>query len=246
MIVRALYSGADLYLLTPSNDLDALNQFSHIELLAIVPSQVPSLLKLTDISLIKNIIIGGAQLDSSLENELIKRNVNAFCTYGMTETCSHIALRKIGEMYYKAMPDITFTTSSDNRLIINAPLYTFSTLDTHDIVKLIDSTHFQWIGRSDNIINSGGLKISPEAVEQLIAPYMRGLPFYISSQPSTKWGNEIILLLQSSFEPTWLQDIIDLYIPKKLRPKHIYCLPSLNTTYNGKLRRNDNIKNIAE
>lgn len=248
MIVRAMVSHSRLFMFTPTNSINQyLDKFDNIDLLAIVPSQVESLLlKGTNIDYIKNIIIGGAPLNPALEDHLVSRKINAYCTYGMTETCSHVALRHIGNHTYDAMPGIEFKRADDNSLIIKAPNFSFKTLHTNDIVELLSTSSFRWIGRKDNIINTGGIKVNPETIETIFAPHLNGYRFYITSLPHPKWGQQIILVVESNSEIPGIYDIINTIPNKFFRPKQIFFIKKLNTTSNGKLRRNDILKKNTE
>ena len=119
---------------------------------------------------IRNVIIGGAKIETSLINEIQQLTTTFFETYGMTETCSHIALRQLNGAAktncFKALQGIQIRTDEHNCLSIKAPHLTDIELHTTDIVELITPETFRWKGRLDNIINSGGVKINPEIIEQ--------------------------------------------------------------------------------
>ena len=178
MIVRWLEAGAEMVEQTPSsNPLTQLLQ-TQVTLSAMVPSQVVNILNeatsLAQLSKIENMIIGGAPLDSVTEKRIVETSLNAYATYGMTETLSHVALRKVGaEDSYFALPGVTFSQDERGCLKIDIPHLSIREVVTNDMVDLIDSTHFVWRGRFDNVINSGGVKIFPEEIEKLIAPYVK-------------------------------------------------------------------------
>ena len=119
----------------------------------------------------------------------------------MTETCSHVALREIknsestSEQIYKSLKNISFALSDKQTLKIMAPNLIDAPITTNDMVNLIDEHSFAWIGRSDFIINSGGIKVSPERVEEQISDLIKS-PFFISSTQTEKYGEEICLVLE--------------------------------------------------
>lgn len=237
MHVRAAEAGCPIISLPVSNRLEI---DCDIDLLAIVPSQVESLLTIENASeKIKNVIIGGAPLSDDLAARLCHSGINAYATYGMTETCSHVALAKItgSENIFEAMPGISFHTDDRGCLVINAPQFSFKQLLTNDIVQLINPTEFIWLGRYDNVINSGGIKIFPETLEKEIAKYI-DYPFYITSEKDSKWGEIPVIVFEG--EPTQEKDIISLlrsHLDHRRCPSRSYAVEKLPRTPNGKILR---------
>ncbi len=245
MLVRACEAGCTLLTETPSNTpLKELPQeVKTIDLMCVVPSQVDSLLnnplaKKT----IRNLIVGGAPLSHELEQELEKMPWNTYVTYGMTETCSHVALRKAGSKTYKALPGITFALDNRNCLIITAPSYSFGTLTTNDVAKLYDSTSFQWIGRFDNVINSGGIKFHPEELEFLLSKEIH-TPFYIYKVSHAKWGDTVGITIEDPTNTISVNSILGIcqrVLPKYAIPSIVNKVSKLPRTSNGKILRYNN------
>lgn len=237
MEVRAMEAGCRIIRMPVSNNVEI---SSDIDLLAVVPSQVESLLQASDLATkVKNIIIGGAPLCDDLATRLYYSGVNAFATYGMTETCSHVALAKItdGEKIFEAMPGISFEKDQRDCLVINAPSFSFKKIITNDIVELIDDRKFKWLGRFDNVINSGGIKIFPETLEKEIQKWI-DKPFYITSEKDSKWGEVPVIVFEG--EPTQEKDIIALlrsYLDHRRCPSRSYAVEKLTRTPNGKIIR---------
>lgn len=237
MHIRAAEAGCPIISLPVSNRLEI---DCDIDLLAIVPSQVESLLTRENASeKIKNVIIGGAPLSDDLAARLCHSGINAYATYGMTETCSHVALAKItgSENIFEAMPGISFHTDDRGCLVINAPQFSFKQLVTNDIVQLISPTEFIWLGRYDNVINSGGIKIFPETLEKEIAKYI-DCPFYITSEKDSKWGEVPVIVFEG--DPAQEKEIIDLLRSKldhRRCPSRSYAVEKLPLTPNGKILR---------
>lgn len=238
MIVRALVTKADLWCESPSmQPLCSYNLGRSIDLLAVVPSQIPGLLISENISFVKNLLIGGAPLAYISEKELIDRNIQAFCSYGMTETCSHVALRKVGTPYYKGLPGVHFDQDSRGCLTIECNDFSFNRIITNDIVRLIDNESFEWIGRFDNVINTGGIKIHPEEIESKISDFLSEYDYYITSRKSQLWGDKIVLIIESEQPIAGLQEILCGVLSKYERPKEIHYVKELSRTETGKIIR---------
>lgn len=237
MIVRAIISGACLWIEEPSNK--PLNRdYGIIDLLPIVPSQIEWLLTNCRYTQnVKNLLIGGGAVPHKSEINLIKKGVNAFVSYGMTETCSHIALRNISTSIYETLPSITVENDNKKRLIINTPQFSFDKVSTNDIVEIIDERHFRWIGRYDNVINSGGIKCYPEDIEQKLSQYI-DFPFYIIGEPDEKWGEKIVLYIETeTINRQSLMEKITKVLDKYHLPKKIKCIEKFNRTESGKIKR---------
>ena len=237
MCVRAIEAGCELLEMPVSNKVLIDRR---IDLLAIVPSQLDSLLAQPDApQLVKNIIVGGAPMNDQQLAAIVNKGLNAFATYGMTETCSHVALKKIcgHETYFESMPGISFSQDRRGCLVIQAPAYSFGNLTTNDIVEIASPTEFRWIGRFDNVINSGGIKISPERLEKEIARYV-DRPFYITSAKDDRWGEVPAIVFEGTASE--VQDILDLLASKidhKTCPKKARAVRALPRTANGKIFR---------
>lgn len=237
MVVRALYSDATLIVEKPSN-LPLSNDVGQpIDLLAIVPSQVDGFLKSSSGKYVKNVLIGGAPLDSSTEQRLVMQNVNAYVTYGMTETCSHIALRKVGMPYYNTLPGVSIDVDDRSCLSIFCDGFSFGKIQTNDVVELIDSHSFKWLGRADNVINSGGIKIYPESVEEKISTIFPDLTCYVTHAKSEKWGEEVVLMVESESEIPDLKEHLTTVLSHYELPKHIIYRSLFSRTGTGKIIR---------
>ncbi|MDE6225359.1 MAG: AMP-binding protein [Muribaculaceae bacterium] len=240
MIVRAIVSDASLAMTEPTNRPD-LTRFEHIDLLPVVPSQVNAILADTsNVNRIKHLLVGGGKTDEPLEHRIKSSGIDAWASYGMTETCSHVAVRRLGnpDSCYHALPDITFTTDAESCLAIHADSFSWKTLQTNDIVDLIDNKSFRWLGRRDNIINSGGIKIVPELVEQKIS-HLIDVPFYIIGRPDPKWGEAIVLYLESDepIDTATLANTLSTVLSPYERPKEIMVVEQFERTSSNKIKR---------
>lgn len=240
-IVRALEAGCSLVTEEPSNRPLSrwLTGVTEVSLLPVVPSQVEGVLASPFRSRIGAMIVGGAPLSRETERRVVESGLNAFATYGMTETCSHVALRRLGEEEFHALPGFTFATDSRGCLTIATETLSFTRLVTNDVVALTSAESFRWLGRFDNVINSGGLKIHPEEIEGKIAPLMpEGALFYVASRPSAKWGEELVLVTDTP-QPDILSRIRDIVGPR-LTPKAVITDPDIRLTESKKIVRRKN------
>lgn len=246
MIVRALEAGCDLTYEVPSNHNLLSTDYGDIDLLAIVPSQCSQLLdNPVARKRLRNVIIGGAAISHATEQALLSAPWASYATYGMTETCSHVALRRMGTDAYTAMPGIRFSTDHRGCLRINAPQFSFRQLQTNDIADLLSPQSFIWRGRYDNVINSGGIKIFPEQLEAKLQPYIH-LPFFVGSTAHPVWGTAVELVVElpdseqanASELERQLKEVCHAHLSSVECPKAIKFMPTLPRTANGKIRRN--------
>ncbi len=240
VVVRALVAGLDLTVRTPSShplaDVDEPLQFA-----AMIPLQVHNSLRAPEerrrLEQIDTLIVGGGAIDSSLEEELRPLPGTIYSTYGMTETLSHIALRRLNgpdaSTHYHPFAGVGLSLSPEGTLTIHAPLVCDEILVTNDMAQLYPDGTFTILGRKDNVINTGGIKVQAEQVEAVLRPYLK-CPFAITSVPDVRLGEAIVLLLESSgIDP--LPGVNEL--PRYHRPKHILRVSSLPMTGSGKTDR---------
>lgn len=243
MVVRALYAGLDIYPVEPDGHPLARIAIP-FDFAAMVPLQVYNALQsVTEkerLSQIKNLIIGGGAIDETLEVALKEFPNAIYSTYGMTETLSHIALRKINSSgstpYYTPLPSVRVALSEDNRLMVDVPLVTDAPLLTNDIANLRADGSFRIIGRIDNVINSGGIKVQIEETEQILHPYITG-NFAITSMPHPKLGEAMVLLIEQSVDPVSTEKAIRQILPRHQQPLLIHTVDAIPLTGNGKIDR---------
>lgn len=241
MLVRAIIGGYDVVPLPVSNEICLPDDTTMFDIMPVVPSQLDSLLRHPEYSRqIRNLLIGGASPDPDTCHRLRKSGYKAYISYGMTETCSHVALRRIGstEVAYRAMPGIRFSTDGRGCLVIYSDRFSWRTLTTNDVVDLTGPESFVWRGRADNVINSGGIKLHPEEIERRIGPFI-GRPFYVVGHPSAKWGECVAIVFEGSEAESGriADEIAALDLPRGWRPAVIVAVPALPRTATGKLRR---------
>lgn len=241
MAVRSIISNGNFFELPPSNSFELRED---ADLIAIVPSQVPALLKSFDSVNIKNVIIGGAPISGDTGVAIAKTGINAWQTYGMTETASHVALAKIGTVHpvFEAIDKNWFETDERGCLIINRPGYDLNRAITNDVVELISPVKFRWLGRFDNIINSGGIKINPEELEtkiEIFFPILKNI-FYIRGKIDKKWGTVPELVVEGHVSEETINEVlsgIKELIDPRICPKTAAYIPKIERTPNGKIIR---------
>lgn len=241
MIVRSIVAGCRLYVAEPTLDpLKALPDDVRFSLIPIVPAQIPALAASNRvIERVACIIVGGAPTTPAQEEMLLALGIPAYSTYGMTETCSHVALKKIGEGdVFHGLPGINFATDGRGCLIIDAPSFGFGRIITNDCVELLDSTSFRLFGRADNVIISGGIKIHPEILEKTLSPLFGDRAFYITSRHSKKWGSEVILYVEGQgFDKEAFRREALRLVDRKSMPKEVIEIANFERTSSGKIIR---------
>lgn len=250
MAVRAIAANCSLIELPVSNSICIDRD---IDLISVVPSQLACLLKDPEACRrVGTFLVGGSGVDDALASEVARRGIDAVLGYGMTETCSHVALRdlKAGDEAYVAMPDVSFETDSRGCLVVIGDKFSWKRLVTNDIVDLIDATRFRWLGRADNVINSGGIKVSPEMVESYLrkASGINLPPFYIVGVPSSRWGTEVAIVVQAKIDEAkeLVRYLRKLAWPKGWKPGRMFVGDRLPQTANGKLKRSAELADFAQ
>lgn len=237
MIVRAMVLGLELHYTEPSSlPLDGLD--SDYDFAAMVPLQVQN--SIEGIGTIKTLLVGGAKITSELANALVSKPTKIFETYGMTETATHIAVKKIAPNVnaFETLPDVTITKDSRDCLVITAPRLGIHDMATNDLVEILDDNHFKLLGRSDNIINSGGVKLIPEQIESKLSGLIPN-PFFVTGVSDKALGAKMILVVEGKTDTnSILQKIKTLKSLSKYEvPKAIYKVDKFILTESGKIQR---------
>ena len=211
VVVRSIERHLHLISVSPSgHPLKDINE--EITFAAMVPMQVYNTLQVPEererLTHIRHLIIGGGAIDASLEKELqaLPGNIAIWSTYGMTETLSHIALRRINgaeaSEWYQPFDSVKISQTEEGCLVIDAPLVCAETLVTNDIVEIesyiynkVEKLRFRIKGRKDNVICSGGIKIQIEEVEALLKPHLEK-PFMLAKKKDEKFGEIAVLLTE--------------------------------------------------
>ena len=217
---------------------------------AMVPLQVYNSLQVPEerakLARIKHLIIGGGAIDAALAKELRTFPNYVWSTYGMTETLSHIALRRLNgseaSPWYTPFDGVGITTDEDDCLVIDAPLVHDGVLKTNDRVELrmdnlTGKKQFRILGRKDNVIDSGGIKIQIEDVENRLRQCLP-MPFMITKIPDRKFGEVVVLLYEGdSLSSDHLLDLCAKSLPTYWVPKRFLHIAHLPMTATGKPAR---------
>lgn len=245
MIVRSIIADALYTSEQPSNrPLEMAQDLPPIDLLAVVPSQMWGILNGEyEVPEIRNIIIGGAPIPSNLRRAIINSGLQAWETYGMTETASHIALKRIagGIDRFTTLGDVTVSTDSRDCLVIEDGE---NRLVTNDVATVFSPTEFRIEGRYDNMIITGGKKLNPLEVEEELRQ-LTDVRFYVSSTKDDLWGEKVVVVIDGSdphakrFKTDWevIRQELKRRLPAWKIPKGYVTEPTFSLTPNGKLIR---------
>jgi len=250
MLVRALVSGFNLLTVEPSaNPFKKLNQ--PIDFTAITPYQLFQSAESLKNGHVRKIIVGGSQVTGKLEQLVSTIPSELYETYGMTETCSHIALRRFNgnekSEYFTVLGGVEIHQTKRGCLVIDAPHLLEYEIQTTDVVEMISENSFRWLGRADSVINSGGVKIYPEQVEKKLEGIIPA-SYFITSVPDQLLENKVVLVIESEAFTAEQELYLKLNIQPMLHkfeiPKHIYYLSTFAYSKNNKLLRKETLSNI--
>ncbi len=247
MITRAIVGNYTLHVTEPRS-FPIEKGRNPVDFISLVPLQLDSLI--SDpygnefLQKCKIILVGGAGLTPAIEKKAQNLDTPVYHSYGMTETASHIALRRVNgkqaSPFYTMLPGNDVHLNEQNCLVFDGDLIPAETMTTHDIGEIKSGNQFLVKGRKDNIINSGGIKISPESLEKLIAENLdeNSNPdsFLISSLEDEKLGHKITLVTDDQTKD-WEGIINGIKWPQYFKPKELVLLPSIPKTLSGKIDR---------
>ncbi len=251
MLVRAIILGLEIDLIPPTATPMTATKKNY-DFSAMTPFQASNSLK--DLSRIKKLIVGGAPVTRKLINALQGKATKVYETYGMTETVTHIAAKQLNvsngnttaTTHFKTLPHIKISQDERNCLVIEAPDIIETPIITNDMVNLISDNEFEWLGRHDNVINSGGVKLIPEQIETKLVPTIPNR-FFVAGIPDEDLGQKLILIVEGAVsEASQLQDRIKALktLHKFEVPKAIYFVTTFDETENGKVKREQTLAKI--
>ena len=273
MLVRALTLGWQLDIIEPTSS--PLNNISKdYDFSAMVPLQVSNSLK--NIHKIKKLIVGGGVVSNDLLLKIQSLKTEIFATYGMTETVTHIAIKKLNNFqnfnsfgveksknmipsqaendvkschaehvsvsHYITLPNIKISTDSRGCLVIDAPKICDKKVITNDLVELISETEFKWLGRYDSIINSGGIKLIPEQIEEKLSKIISER-FFITGILDAFLGEKLVLIIEGASNLNLAKKVKQLSSLSKFeKPKEIYFISKFIETPTQKVNRKETLK----
>lgn len=232
MIVRAIELKLKLYCVEPKSKIN-LDFTDKIDFSPMTPMQVEN--SFGELSKIKTLLIGGAPLSDELKEKLLPLKTQSYESYGMTETITHIALKEISKDFFVTLHGVSIRKDERDCLVIRTP-YFEEEIITNDIVEIKDKHTFKWLGRFDNVINSGGIKLFPEQIESKLRPFIQE-EFIISSLHDKTLGQRLILIIEGKKTLNLNPEILNL--SKFEVPKEIYYLEKFPRTESGKIKRNE-------
>lgn len=247
MFVRALVLGLEIDFVEPAAQ-PIFDYEKEYDFVAMIPLQLKHTINY--IHNIKTIIVGGSKVTKPLLQKIKDSKPKFYETYGMTETVTHVALRKLesksgeSEEFFKALQNINFSQDDRNCLVIDAPKLVKETLITNDIVDLKSETSFKLLGRFDNVVNSGGVKLFPEQIEDKIQPIISHR-FIIAGEDDATLGEKLILIVEKPSNSTddILKAIQELKTLDKFEvPKKVYTIEKFPETNNLKIQRKKTLK----
>lgn len=253
MLVRAMVGGLTLHVRTPSSTPLG-GGLPPIGFCAVVPMQLEGILSaggdgLAALNGMQAVIVGGAPVSDELEEQTQKVAAPLYATFGMTETVSHFALRRINGPgaggFYTAFEEMDLATDERGCLRVKGTVTDNRWIQTNDIVELIHPGRFRWMGRADNVINSGGVKLHPEEIERKLSGiwfrFAREEAFFTTGLPDDKLGEKLVLLIEG--EPFAAQNLSEIQsemhrvlTPYEV-PREIHFVPAFERTETGKVRR---------
>ncbi|CAM1365650.1 AMP-binding protein [Tenacibaculum xiamenense] len=243
MLVRAMVLGWHIDVVAPAaNPLSASKKIYDFS--AMVPMQLQA--SLGELNKVKKLIVGGGVVNNDLRKEIQNSSTEIFATYGMTETITHIAVKKLNKenrhnSFYNTLPNVSLDIDNRGCLIIRAPKVSEELVTTNDIVKLHSTTSFEWLGRFDNIINSGGVKLNPETIEEKLSDIIEER-FFVSGIPDAVLGEKLVLILEGNRTESKLMEIKRkvkelVTLTKYEKPKEVFLIPKFVETETKKIQR---------
>ncbi len=252
MAVRAIACGLRLTVIAPGghplHGLTAAPDFA-----AMVPLQVYNSLQVPEeralLMRIRHLIIGGGAIDPEMARTLRTFPNAVWSTYGMTETLSHIALRRLSgpeaSEWYTPFDGVAVSLNADRCLVIDAPEVCARTLTTNDIAEIAgDGRRFRIIGRKDNVICSGGIKLQIEEMETRLRPHL-AVPFVITKATDEKFGESVVLLAACD-DLTAVAAICRRHLSRYEQPRHYISVGHIPTTGTGKPARAEALRIAQE
>jgi len=257
MMVRSLEVGMHMIITSPSsNPLEKIDECT-IDFTALVPLQLDMLLaspQIDKLNKIKIVLIGGAPVTRKTIQAIKPMSCCFYLTYGMTETLTHVALKKLNgsgaQEYFEALPGITLRMDERGCLVIHAPHLGENPVITNDLIEFKSPTQFCWLGRADTIINTGGIKVIPENIEAALDLILNEMGiatrFFVAGLPDEKLGESVNLFIEGLRFSEQMEAVIQHKLKETLTryecPKSIQYVSGFINTDTGKVNK---VKTLA-
>jgi O-succinylbenzoic acid--CoA ligase len=247
ILVRAIVGDYEVHVCEPTrNPFLLFPKDFQVDFISLVPYQLERICSETPhlISRTKCILLGGSPLNHQSENKLLQLDTTIYMGYGMTETISHVAIRKIGSPSYQTLNGVTLETISGQSYLSDSVL-SIHKMALTDQLELQDSEHFKWIGRTDFAILSGGIKIHPELLEAELSTYIDE-PFIVAGLPDKELGEKCVVIIESTLRNYLIDKIKEISLDsfgKYAVPKAIYY-HSMIRTASEKINRKATVQQL--
>ncbi len=248
MVARAMAGGYNLLAIDPAGAPLKNLARTHLDFMPVTPFQALKSAEETPASLrnVHAVLIGGAQMSEALQTRLSMLGVKAYVSFGMTETLSHFAIAKLSsepDIKYVPLKGVSLKTKKNGQLSVKWKGITDGWLATNDLVDL-QKDGFVWLGRGDNLINSGGVKVIPERVEKRLAHLIHG-NYFVAGIPHKRLGEEVALIVETRNEPhqVSLPDVQHALADTPFwQPRKIIDVDKFLYTPSGKVKRKEVVK----
>ncbi|SDY33919.1 AMP-binding protein [Hymenobacter psychrophilus] len=254
MLVRGLERRMHLTIVEPqANPLALVAPDATFDFAAFVPLQMQALLaagQAPRLNQLRAILVGGAPVEGSQAHEIEALKVPVYLTYGMTETASHIALRRLNgpqaSPTYQVLPGIAVGQDERGCLTVRADVTNDELIVTNDLIRLAPDGHsFEWLGRADFVINSGGVKVAAEKVERVLELGLMELGLnrraFVAGQPDARLGQQVTAFVEGEPLPEagqqQLRELLGQRLDRYEVPRQLVFVPEFQTTASGKLDR---------
>lgn len=252
MLVRSMANRMNLVCVKPSlHPLQEMTEHPEIDFAAFTPMQFSDIIQDENVwrraEKIRKVILGGEDIRYGLMERIREMKNEVYATFGMTETISHIALKRLNgsrpDLYYKTLPGIRVSADENYRLMIHAPKLGLENLLTKDMVQIISDTEFEWLGRMDHVINRGGIKIYPEEIEKKLQPFIPHPFFMAELSPGTTDARLALMIEAAELSNAALKQIEEAFstLDKWSRPREILKCTAFRRTDNGKIKRRETL-----
>ena len=247
MLIRAVVGRLRIVMIPPTgNPFDYMKEKQNFDFSALVPYQLLQIKMNGEVRLreLGTILIGGGVIAEELIKVLVKHNVRSYQSFGMTETLTHFAMKQltpIVDPHYECLPDYSISIDGDQRLTVHNEVVFDQPLVTSDCIALIDQKRFNWLGRLDNVIKSGGMKLSAERIEEKIrSVYPKWPLLIISKQGDPEFGERPILVHQKADAfPDNVLELAAAAVNKYEKPAAVKTVRVFQYTSSGKIKRKE-------
>ena len=257
MLIRAMIAGLNVKVVKATSNPLMNMPDTTFDFALFVPLQIKEMITnsttIHKVNAIRKIIIGGAPIPEETQGILVNMKNDVYETFGMTETASHIALRKLSGTdllpYFTTMEGITVSNDEQGRLVVHAPMLSPDNLVTNDCAEVIDDKTFRWLGRYDHLINSGGFKINPELLEEKLEHALK-MEIMVAGIPDENLGERLVMVMKGSPDEPFAVGHIRSVLRKILHPyeipKEFYIHSPFKKNPNGKLLRREMVEDIRK